>query len=288
MTTKMEMMQIVITRECLKKQIEEYELLQSMYANPGEFQSDNPHLINDFRDFLDGFRERISEKLDYRLKLQLNDKIKMELSVTLSQYYPTHEQPMLMIRTDSLNKHQESAIKKAIENYIESEIDKSEAYMFQVITWLQDNIDNIVQVSECSTKNIQEIENGNVPLKMSRAWLWSHHIYSKIKRQDIMKLTRDYDLNGFMWPGKPGILCFEGASDNVDEIVKIIKGWQWQKLKVVKIEKAYPNSLHFEKFKEILSNDNDGENSKMDTSAFFKYLDNHKSDYMKKDLFGFD
>lgn len=287
MTTHMEMNQLCLTRECLRKQAEEYELLQSMYSNPGEFQTDNPLLISDIRDFLTGMRTSVHENLDYRIKLQLNG-IKMELSVVLTQYYPSYEQPRLIIRTDSLTKQQEKAIKIAIENYIETEVDKDEAYMFQIISWLQDNIDELVQIP------IAKLENGDKEeeIELKRIWLWSHHIYSKIKRQDIMKLAKDYDLNGFMWPGKPGVICFEGTSSNVDDVVKIVKGWQWQKLKIVRVEASHESAVekfyNFAKFNEILTTEVEGEMGRMDSGEFFKYLESHKCGYMKKELFGFE
>lgn len=290
MATELEMMQLVHMRECLRKQLEEYELLQSIYSNPGEFQSDNPRLINEIQDYLTGHRGAVNEKLDFRIKLQINEKIKMELSVILSQNYPMQEQPMLIIRTDSLTKLQEKAIRHAIENYIETEIDKNDPYIFQVISWLQDNIDKIVQTPISIAKS--DAINNVVVLK--RIWLWSHHIYSKIKRQDIMRLSKDYALNGFMWPGKPGIICFEGLNESVEEVVKIVKGWQWQKLKIVKTELRSTDGndetfYRFDRFNEILiSIVNEKEPTKMDSGEFFKYLDAHKSANMKKELFGFE
>lgn len=281
----MEMRQLVLLRECIRKQVEEYELLKSMYSNPGEFQVNDPYLVKDFEDFLSGNRSRVTEKLDYQIKLAINEKIKIELSVLLSHFYPSHEQPMLMIRTDSFTRQQEKSVKEAIEKYIETEIDKNEAYMFHVITWLQENFEKLVKQAP------KEEESSKCEEKLQRVWLWSHHIYSKIKRQDIMKLSKDYDLNGFMWPGKPGVICFEGKFDDVEEVVKIIKSWQWQKLKVVKVEvkeKNVENFYRFSGFKEILINDEDPEKAKMDSSEFFKYLEAHRSAYMKKELFGFE
>ncbi|KAG5674646.1 hypothetical protein PVAND_004600 [Polypedilum vanderplanki] len=283
-------MQLVMTRDCLRKQLEEYELLQSMYSNPGEFKVDNPFIISDIQDYLTGKRGRVHEKLDYRIKLQLTEKIKMELSVLLSQSYSrSHEQPMLIIRTDSLSKQQEKAVKIAIENFIETEVDKTEPYMFQIISFLQNNIEELVKTPIKNEKKEEEEKNESEEFK--RVWLWSHHIYSKIKRQDIMKLSKDYDLNGFMWPGKPGVICFEGTQANVDEVVKIVKGWQWQKLKIVKIETSLNSHefFNFDKFNEILTAEVDGENScPMNSTEFFKYLESHNAAHMKKELFGFE
>ncbi|CAG9797904.1 unnamed protein product [Chironomus riparius] len=296
MATEMEAMQLVVTRECLRKQLEEYELLKSMYSNPGEFQTDNPYLINDIEAYLTGERASVDEKLDYRIKLQM-DAIKVELSVILSKNYPIIEQPMLILRTDTLSKQQEKILRSAIENYIETEVDKSEPYMFQVISWLQDNLNELVQIPATGDPQDETYKADVSKPLMERAWLWSHHIYSKTKRQDIMKLTKDYELNGFMWSGKPGVICFEGISENVENVVKDVKTWGWQKLKIVKTETAIEDPEDFFRFKgfqEIVIDENERNerNEKevgfMDSSAFFKYLESHKSGYMKKELFGFE
>lgn len=291
MSNELEMRQIVLTRECLRKQVEEYELLKSMYSNPGEFQADNPYLVNDFEDYLSGNRSTVNEKLDYRIKLSINEKIKIELSVLLSHCYPSHEQPMLMIRTESYSRQQEKLVKEAIEHFIETEIDKNDPYIFQVITWLQDNFEKLIKQKEDKSNEPKEEDDDGDDFKMQRIWLWSHHIYSKIKRQDIMKLSKDYNLSGFLWSGKPGIICFEGKFDDVEDVVKIIKSWQWQKLKIIKVEvkgKKAEDFCRFLGFKEILTNEDDPKNAKMDASEFLKYLDCHKSAYMKKELFGFE
>ena len=49
---------------------------------------------------------------------------------------------------------------------------------------------------------------------VSRYWIYSHHIYSKIKRRNILDMSREYDVTGFCQPGKPGIICVE-VSDNL-------------------------------------------------------------------------
>ncbi|CRL00377.1 CLUMA_CG013645, isoform A [Clunio marinus] len=288
MSTHMEVMQLVLLRESLRKQLDEYELLKSIYSMPGEFQTDNSRLFDDIQEFLRGTRLSVDEKLDFRIKIQMSENVKVELSVMLGQLYPTHESPIIMIRTDSLNKHQEMRIKQAIENFIETEVDKSEPYMYQVILWLQDNFDDIITIENQTTNSVKDENEAET---VQREWIWSHHIYSKIKRQDINKLCKNHQLNGFMWPGKPGVICIEGPSESVREVVKIIKSWQWKKLKIIKTETSDANDLKFLRFngfEEIMTGEDcDGENVTMDNGRFFKYLENHQSSYMKMELFGF-
>lgn len=287
MTSKAEMIRLVLLRESLRKQLEEYELLKSIYSMPGEFESDNPFLIKTIQDFLRGTKSSVDEKLDFRIKIQMTQKIKMELSIILGQLYPSQDVPTIMIRTDSLSKSQETLVRRAIDKFIENEVDKSEPYIYQIVSWLQDNVDLIIM---SPSTNKPEIEAETFIIKMERVWIWSHHIYSKIKRQNIVKLCKSDEISGFMWPGKPGVICIEGPAENVQEIVKTIKSWQWQKIKIVKVENSEEkNFLRFKGFEEILTTDSDdGEDVKMDTGMFFKYLDSHQSSNMKMEIFGFD
>lgn len=289
MSSKEEMLQRVLIRESLRKQQEEFELLKSIYSMPGEFKTDNASLVDEIQEFLSGNRVSVQEKLDFRIKIQLTEKIKLELSVILGQLYPTHELPMLTIRTDTLSRSQETLVKRAIEAYIETEIDKNEPYIYQVVNWLQDNVDEIVKAESSAGEEAKAEVEVN---KMERIWIWSHHIYSKIKRQNIVKLCRGNKLSGFMWPGKPGVICIEGHAESVQETTRTIKSWQWQKLKVIKVETSEADDgsfVRFSGFEEILTSDGDnGEDVKMDTGMFFKYLDVHNSANMKKEIFGFD
>lgn len=276
-------------RECLSKQLDEFKMLQSIYSLPGEFSSDNLKLSNEIEEYLGGKRNEINEKLDVRLKLTLNEITKVELCVTFPQFYPLLEQPIFTIRTATLTRPQETVIKSSIDEFIRSdEVCKDETYVYQVITWLEGKIDEIIDQPNTRLQRLQADDDA-VDI-MERHWIWSHHIYSKIKRQNIMKLTRNNDISGFMWPGKPGVICLEGKLSNVKDVSREIKSWQWQKIKTVKIESfTGRESQKFNAFEEIIiSESDDGENVKMDSSRFFKYLENHESGHMKKELFGFE
>lgn len=61
MSTQMEMIQLVLLRESLRKQVDEYELLKSIYSMPGEFRSDNPDLVEIIQDFLSGKRTGVND-----------------------------------------------------------------------------------------------------------------------------------------------------------------------------------------------------------------------------------
>ena len=55
-----------------------------------------------------------------------------------------------------------------------------------------------------------EVKNQNTQCSFSRMWIYSHHIYSKFKRRDIIAWANELTLNGFSMCGKPGMICVEG------------------------------------------------------------------------------
>lgn len=289
-----------IIKNCLRMQLEEYELLSSIYCNNGEFRIFDPTVLEDIRDFLNDLRTTNYRNLDYVIKLKLNDKIKCELSVELTQFYPMYEIPIFIIRTDCLSKKQEDQLKKSIERHINENIGKEDPYIYQVITWMQDNIDDIVKMKEVPKEAAPKEQN------LARVWIYSHHIKNKTKRTNIIRHAREYNLRGFMLPGKPGVICLEGPEVHAMECWKIFKSWQWQKIKIIKTEtlkthngKEAQDFFRFKDFREIMFVENDpengiegelkeGEETKMSMSLFVKYLEAHKSGYMTKEIFGFE
>lgn len=51
----------------------------------------------------------------------------------------------------------------------------------------------------------------------TRLWIYSHHIYNKQKRKYILEWSEELGLSGFSMPGKPGVVCVEGAQESCEE-----------------------------------------------------------------------
>lgn len=51
----------------------------------------------------------------------------------------------------------------------------------------------------------------------TRLWIYSHHIYNKQKRKNIVDWANELSLSGFSMPGKPGIICVEGLQSICEE-----------------------------------------------------------------------
>lgn len=109
-----------------------------------------------------------------------------------------------------------------------------EPCIYSLITWTQDHFEEYIGDSK---KKLKE-QNGMTKKKQvakensifARYWIYSHHIYSNLKRKDIADEAKENSLTGFCLAGKPGIICIEGAKDDCE--------YWWQKVRQL-------SDLHF-------------------------------------------
>ncbi|PWY89231.1 hypothetical protein BO70DRAFT_331114 [Aspergillus heteromorphus CBS 117.55] len=60
-----------------------------------------------------------------------------------------------------------------------------------------------------------------------RVWFYFPSLSTRAKRNDLVNHAPTYSLTGFVLAGKPGVLCLEGASVDVDAYMKFIKTYSW-------------------------------------------------------------
>lgn len=60
-----------------------------------------------------------------------------------------------------------------------------------------------------------------------RVWFYFPSLSTREKRKDLVSYTRAYGLTGFVLAGKPGVLCLEGSSGNIDDYMNAIKNESW-------------------------------------------------------------
>lgn len=289
-----------LLKQCIQEQCDEIEMLQSIFCNPGEMKIADHSISADMFDYLDGKCEQLSQKLEFTITIPISNAIKsLELQFELPHTYPSLEQPCITVRTTlnvSNKLHIENEIKRKIYEYIASEeVDRSTVYIYPIMVWLQENVDKIIaNATKTLTAEKQSPEHKNIdsPIEMERLWIYSHHLKSTQKRQDILKLSKDLDLSGFSKPGKPGIICVEGVKENTQEFWKIVRQWAWQRITIRISEiKSKPQSKcnqfrRFDQFRETLYNDEDSDSvAPINMSEFMKFLENHNCGYVKKELF---
>ncbi|CAH2091958.1 unnamed protein product [Euphydryas editha] len=258
---------------CLTQQISEIEVLTSIF-NEAVTMSDTK-ILEKVKDFVENKTQYTPNHLDFTINL-LVDNLKLEISVNLPSLYP-EEEPDIYVRCNQLNRQEETALNSDLTKYIKDN-HLGEECLYTAISWVQENIQKYK--NEIEKLKTPTITKNNSACNFSRLWVYSHHIYNKKKREEIVKMAKEYSLTGFCLSGKPGVICVEGIENDCQEWWKIIKSMNWKKIVIRKTENfklSEKNTVQkFHNFEEIHS----------DMSSFSKYLDAFGLSDIFNELFG--
>ena len=153
----------------------------------------------------------------------------LEIICQLAHEYPTVP-PNIFLRAPALTKSQHSKLTEELLNYVD-QLEIGDLYIGNIIQWLQDNASEFITAAESQMQNKQS--NSKSPKQertFSRMWIYSHHLYSKIKRKDILFYTGELNLSGFSMTGKPGMIVIEGLNCHVEEFWGRVRRWTWKRI----------------------------------------------------------
>ncbi|CAI4229125.1 unnamed protein product [Auanema sp. JU1783] len=250
-----------IQNECDLLKAEEFEVLQSMFDDRElQFLRDHETSV-------------LSSNLVFKKAL---DNVKIELHFTIPSSYPIKERPSVFIQGSNLQN--ERKINNDLKEWIDT-LDLEIPIIADIIMWLNDHAEEFELInnrSSCPTPPAQET--------YSRFYIYSHHLYSSIKRSDIMKLSRNYDLKGFSTPGKPAVIIVEGKASSCQNFYNEIKSWNWQRLVLRSTETDLgEKDLKFQDFREV--NAAGANNKHVNTGEIKKILESSGLGEMFDDLY---
>lgn len=136
--------------------------------------------------------------------------------------------PEIYLRSQKLSRSQHRMLSDALQSYITEDLERGEICLVYVTQWLQDNMDQYYTAEPITEERTTSKSKHDTTF--SRMWIYSHHIYSKIKRKDILDFSSELQLTGFSMPGKPGMICIEGYNNNVEDFWHRIRRMQWKKI----------------------------------------------------------
>lgn len=276
-------------KENLTAQVCELETLHSIY--PKELTITDHGVLADINEFVKNPMQELPRRLEYTIEILLNNG-SIELLISLSSNYPK-EKPEVYARSSFLSRTQQLLLNQTLSDILEHQ-EENEPCIQALISWLQDNGENFLTKSNKNLDKEFITKRRNKDQKNSsftRFWIYSHHIYSKYKRKKIVDLAEANSLTGFCLAGKPGVICIEGALEDCDYCWQKIKSMSWQKilLKLVEEEKNCKDMIDimrkFSNFQVILFTTSGRHN---DMSQVLKYLMEHKSQHVFKELFGIE
>ncbi|KAG5321267.1 RWD2A protein, partial [Pseudoatta argentina] len=276
--------------ENLTAQVNELQALQSVY--PTELAVTDHGVLADINEYIECSDRESPRWLEYAIAVPLNSEC-IELLVNLPTNYPK-EQPEVYARGSCLDRTQQRLLNKDLSVVVKAQ-EANEPCIYTLISWLQDNVETYLKASVCnqaikrSDANTSGTED-RTAVVFSRYWIYSHHIYSKIKRRDVANLAKESSITGFCLAGKPGIICMEGTLEDCDYCWQKIKAMNWHKILIKLMEKEedcsnVDNMRKFTEFQEVSFPTTERHN---DMGQFLKYLTDHDCQHVFKELFGIE
>lgn len=277
--------------DCLTNQINEFELLKSMYPNTNDIVLGDKNILDKIEEFVNNKTEYTPSHLDFVVNIQF-DSLKLEICINLPTFYPKDE-PDIYVRCNGLTRKEETNLNTELTNYLKANY-SGEVCLYTAISWIQENVYNHYNttINKHCTNNKQIKEELEKPeAKFVRFWVYSHHIYNKKKRDEIVKKAKELNLTGFCLPGKPGIICIEGTDTDCKDWWRYIKSMTWKKIMIRKTETFEISEKNterkFSKFEEIhFQNSTSSNNKHADMSGLSKFMEERGLSQTFHEFFG--
>jgi len=276
-----------------EEQLNELEILQSMYPGANELELSDPFIIGDIQEYVRTGRHQPATAVEFTLRLNLEEEHRVESIFNLCRDYPSSALPEIYIRSESWDREAQRKINEDVQTFLRDEVVCGEASLVALISWIQEN--GLAYFHKNQTKATETLQDKNQTGggKFSRYWIYSHHIYSKIKRRNILDMAREYDVTGFCQPGKPGIICVEGTTSNCAAWWTVVRNWNWKRLSLKIIEEQEVDnevSAHriFNGFAEIGEVKSGNRDYHMDMAQFETFLVQHNCRHIFSELFGLE
>lgn len=103
--------------------------------------------------------------------------------------------------------------------------------VFATIEYIRDEAPNYIKNTQTSSTDSSNghggANGGDDTAPLVRVWFYFPSLSTREKRDDLVNHAPSYSLTGFVLAGKPGVLCLEGSSKNVDSYMRYIKTESW-------------------------------------------------------------
>jgi hypothetical protein len=121
--------------------------------------------------------------------------------------------------------HQPSWLSKAATSQLMADLPEDED-LLGTIEYIHEAASRQLERSIASTAKDSAIHTASTA-SIVRVWFYFPSISTRSKRDDFITHAPSYSLTGFLYAGKPGLLCVEGGSQDIDDYMKFIKTESW-------------------------------------------------------------
>lgn len=267
-------------------QLSEIELLLSMFPCKEELIINDQLAFAELRDYVEGRANdppssRAQFTIQQRLESANENMVMFSLSCTYPLKYPA-VLPEIVVRSSELSRSNQAQLHRDLNAYL-NENCCGDVCVLTAIEWLKENASVFFNKDPSPAVKKQ----ADTPLKGSiftRLWIYSHHIYNKQKRKNILDWSRELKLTGFSMPGKPGIVCVEGSQIICEEFWARLRQLTWQRILIrhredipldnnsVNIDAELEKQRRFTGFEETIFDIRGNRGNHMDLGQLYHFL----------------
>ncbi|XP_073440693.1 RWD domain-containing protein 2B [Dendrobates tinctorius] len=214
-------------------QISELDLLSSMFPSEEEFSVTDELALAELRDYAERRVTAVTPtfQIQFTLTVKLGEADIAQHVLSLHCSYPPHYPnvpPEIVIRSPSLVRSQQAQLNSDLNAHLRSSC-TGDVCILSATEWVQSNAEPYLNTAP-PADNQQGVVAVSEDAIFTRLWIYSHHIYNKHKRKYILEWSKELGLSGFSMPGKPGIVCVEGAQEPCEEFWSRIRKLTWKRI----------------------------------------------------------
>lgn len=219
--------------ELIELQIGQIDLLLAVYSEETVVEEGPQALIEYFRqleatDYHRTTQSRPSIPITLRLPIELSrsraETLELDLTfpLTCEDKLQNGEPPAAKLRI-----RQPSWLNRAAVSQITADIPADGDLLGSIEHVKEAAIKQFEEVEKIKSTSVSQLNTDYLTGLLVRVWFYFPSISTRSKRDDFIIHAPTYSLTGFLYAGKPGLLCVEGTSQAIDDYMKFIKTDSW-------------------------------------------------------------
>nr|XP_033796536.1 RWD domain-containing protein 2B isoform X2 [Geotrypetes seraphini]XP_033796537.1 RWD domain-containing protein 2B isoform X2 [Geotrypetes seraphini]XP_033796538.1 RWD domain-containing protein 2B isoform X2 [Geotrypetes seraphini] len=223
----------MIGLEEAEAQLSELELLSSMFPAEAEFVVTDHLALAELRDCVEKQTSFVlSSKIHFIITIKLEIPNVGEEILSVSCAYPFNypvAPPEIIVRSPSLIRTQQAELNSDLCTYLKNTC-SGDVCILSATEWIKDHAALYFSKEHLPSSQSDTSTVASKDAIFTRLWIYSHHIYNKQKRKNILDWAKELSLSGFSMPGKPGVICVEGLQRTCEEFWARIRRLTWQRI----------------------------------------------------------
>ncbi|KAJ5715603.1 uncharacterized protein N7483_012784 [Penicillium malachiteum] len=215
----------------MESQLSLVDLLTAMFPSPGELEvpENTIQYVEKLREWCQD-ESPVPSKVPSEVFLAVNIPLaEGEKSIQVNISVPLKcEDPDTLIQPPSLGYvlRQPDWMTKAEVAEIATSMPESD--VLEVFEYIQSEANRFLEVKQSMARAAEKAGSHRESRgQMVRVWFYFPSLSTREKRDDMVNLAPSYSLTGFVLAGKPGVLCLEGGSTDIDSYMSFIKTHSW-------------------------------------------------------------